>query len=223
VSTSSWPASFVTCSWRSGPGEAAAVGRFFTDATVAGGVVAMDATEGPFKRGVGVIVNDDDPVLGRCFELRDRLDEQTFQHAWRLRDASWGMRPSHAPARTGPLRDHRRPDPARSVHPAPSTARVAAGRRGDPCGTAAPLRRVRHDHLAGASSVARHEAARRRMGSAFDVLSRCLPVGVSHGQRVESVEQALTHAAPAGTGEEHRRGPPAFRAPREAAVARPEG
>jgi len=171
------------------------VAQFFAGLVPCAGLATLDATgvtSEHLRRGLGLLIADDDPVLGPYFELRDRLDDERFDAIWpRKHEMRWGV-----------LGVPGRPPLLRLTVDAAVVGAEGGGRR----------RLVRHlllcpDQLgedlllrfseAGCGlwlvplSTAVRERARGTAGSLYDCLSHCLPIGRASGTRIENIARAL--------------------------------
>lgn len=157
------------------------------------------------RRGVAIIATDDDPALAPAFELRDQLDDQAFADAWQIDD----------PPRFGALAHPDRPAaliryqftahlrPWRCGGRIAKTQRIERAFLLDPTQIPAPLLRRFSERCMRVwvipASVAAREHNRSGPGSAYDTLSRCLPLGVVRSKEpVRSIELALQHVAGGG-------------------------
>ncbi len=180
--------------------RASGVRRFFAEATIAAGLLALDGDPGtPLARGLAVGVADDDPVLGPVFSLRDRLGDRQLEQTWQIQAVRWGFlgHPAEPKAllRFQVIADLRPPTASRKAW----VQRISRAMLLDPFFLEASL--LRRFNEPGCliwlipESVATREAARRGRGSMYDVLSYCLPIGVAGEGRTRAIEQAFDFLA----------------------------
>jgi hypothetical protein len=67
------------------------VERFFDNATFVAGLARMESMPPGGPSGIGVLVPDDDRIIGPAFIFRKEVDDEAFQERWRPHSARWSF------------------------------------------------------------------------------------------------------------------------------------